>query len=190
MRKRGLLSAVSFVFLSVGLLVRAPSELPGKWPRQGQSERPRFYALKVVSEKNVLNAKDSLSAPDGLFAKILQGGQLILFMENKLHSFPGLGRPGEGGSPADSGSVVGRGGADFSLEGWFARQNMEGRQDYDWIPLGLSVSGFCLPLIDSFSLLPFDISAGTNMIRITNIGSKTLFVDAVIGYRKIIHNSS
>jgi hypothetical protein len=46
------------------------------------------------------------------------------------------------------------------------------------------VSGFCLPLIDP--LLPFDLSTGTDIIRITNIGTESLFVDAVIGYGRDI----
>jgi hypothetical protein len=80
--------------------------------------------------------------------------------------------------------VVGKGGADFSLEGWLPMQDMQGKQHYDRISLGLSVSGFCLPPIDSLCL--FDISADMDIIRITNIGTKSLFVDALIGYGRDI----
>lgn len=184
MRKRTLLSASFLLFLSAGLLARAPSAFVGRAPRQDQPQGPKFYALGVVCEKDVQNAKDSLGAPDGLYAEILSGGHLIVLMENKLYPFPGIGRPGEGGAPTDSGSVVGKGGADFSLEGWLPMQDMQGKQHYDWVSLGLSVSGFCLPLIDS--LLPFNISAGTDIIRITNISTESLFVDAVIGYGRDI----
>src|SRR4030042_5868127 len=184
MRKRGLLPASCLRFLSAGILGPAPSGFAGKAPRQDQPQRLKFYALGVVCQKDVQNAKHSLSAPDGRCAEILPAGQLVALMENKLYSFPGPGWPGEGGAPADSGSVVGKGGADFSLGGWLPTQDTQGTQQFDWIALGLSVSGFCLPLIDSLS--PFDISAGTDMIRITNIGPKSLFVDAVIGYGKDI----
>jgi len=180
MRKRGLLPASFLLFLSAGILAPAPSGFAGKAPKHDQPQGPKFYALGVVCQKGVQNAKDSLGAPDGRYVEILPAGQLVVLMENKLYPFPGIGRPGEGGALADSGTVVGKGGSDVSLEGRFEWQDTQGKQRYDWIALGLSVSGFCLPLIDS--LCPFNISAGTDMIRITNIGIKSLFVDAVVGY--------
>lgn len=180
MRKRGLLPAGFLLFLSADLLASVLSGIPGKASGQDLPIKSKFYALRIVNEKKVQNAKDSLGAPDGSSAEVLPGGQLVVLMEKKLYSFPfGLGF-GEGSGFLDSGSVVGKGGADFKLEGWFAWQDTQGKQQCDWIPLGLSVSGFCLPLIDS--LPPIDISAGTDMIRVTNLGTKSLFVDAVIGY--------
>ena len=167
------------LFLSAGLLTYTLSGFAGKAPRQDQPQRPKFYALGVVCEKQVQNAKDSLRSPDGQYAEILPGGQLVLLLENILFPSPIIGN-GETAGCVDSGSVVGKGGADFSLEGWLPMQDTQGKQHYDWISLGLSVGGFCLPLIDS--LCPFDISAATDMIRITNPGTKSLFVDAVIGY--------
>jgi len=166
------------LFLSAGLLARAPGCLSGKMERPGQPERLKFYTLRIVFEKEVQNAKDSLGAPDGRYAEILPGGQLIVLMENKLYLFPIVGGNLEGGgAPADSGSVVGKGVADFSLEGWLSMQDTQDKQHYAWTPLGLSASGFCLPLIYSF-----EGSTGVDMIRITSPGTKSLFVDAVIGY--------
>ena len=136
---------------------------------------PKFYALQVVCEKEVQNAKDSLGAPDGSYAEILPGGQLVVLMENKLYPFPSLGPPEGGGGLADSGSVVGKGETDFVLEGWFPMQDTQGKQNYVWIALGLSASGFCVWL---------EGSTGVDMIRITNPGTKSLFVDAVIGLSK------
>jgi hypothetical protein len=149
---------------------------------QEKEQRPKFYSLRVVSEKNVQNAKDSLGAPDGRYAEILPGGQLVLLMEKELYLFPGIGwNPEGGGAPADSGSVVGKGVADFSLEGWLSMQDTQGKQDYDWIPLGLSATGFFIspPHLPIYSP---EGSAGVDMIRITNPGTKSLFVDAVIGH--------
>jgi hypothetical protein len=178
MRKGGLLPAGLLFFLSASLLARAPSGFPGKASGQDQPQRPKFYALGVVCEKDVQNAKDSLGAPDGRYAEILPGGQLVVLMEKKLYPFPIVGWNLEGGgAPADSGSIVGKGGADFSLEGWLPMQDTQDKQHYAWTPLGLSVSGFCLPLIYSF-----EGSTGVDMIRITSPGTKSLFVDAVIGY--------
>ena len=170
-----MLSGLLF-FLSTTLLAFAPSGFPGKTPKQDQPERPKFYALKVVSEKNVQNAKDSLGAPDGRNAEILPGGELILHMENKLYPFPGMiGWSEHGYRLADSGCVVGKGEMDFGLDGWFPTKNMQGKQHYVWKPLGVSATGFCIWL---------EGSAGVDMIRITNPGSKSLFVDALIGYAR------
>jgi len=178
MRNRELLPASLLLFLSAGLLAHAPSGFPGKAPGQDQPQRPQFYARQIVCEKEVQNAKDSLGAPDGRYAEILPGGQLVVLMENKLYPFPIIGGVSEfGGAPTDSGSVVGKGGADIGLEGWSPWQDTQGKQHHAWIPLGLSATGFSLPLIYSF-----EGSAGVDMIRITNPGTKSLFVDAVIGY--------
>jgi hypothetical protein len=174
MRKRRLLSARLLLFLSAALLAHASSSFPGKTPRQGQAERPKFYALQVVFEKNVQDAKDSLGAPDGRYAEILPGGQLVVLMENKLYPFPILSGWLEGGGGlADSGSVAGKGETDFSLEGWFLKQTTQGKPHYVWRPLVLSSSGFCVWL---------ECKAGVDMIRIANTGTKSLFVDAVLGY--------
>jgi len=174
MRKRRLLLSGLLLFLSAALLAYAPSGFPRKTPGQDQPERPKFYALRVVSEKNVQNAKDSLGAPDGRNAEILPDGQLIVLMENKLYPFPRIiGWPEHGGRLADSGSVVGKGETDFGLEGWLPMKNTHGKQHYVWITLGLSATGFCVWL---------EGGAGVDMIRITNPGTKSLFVDALIGY--------
>ena len=174
MRKRRLLSSGLFLFLSAALLAHSPSGFPGKTPGQGQPERPKFYALRVVFEKNVRNAKDSLGTPDGHNAEILPGGQLVVLMENKLYPFPSIiGWPEYGVVLADSGSVVGKGETDFGLKGWLPMKNTQGKQHYVWKPLGLSATGFWFWLEDS---------GGVDMIRMTNPGTKSLFVDAVIGY--------
>jgi hypothetical protein len=99
-------------------------------------------------------------------------------MEKKLYPFPiVIAIPEGGGAMADSGSVVGKGGADIGLEGWSPWQDTQGKQHYDWMTLGVSATGFILPLICSFEGSP-----GVDMIRIINPGTKSLFVDAVIGY--------
>jgi hypothetical protein len=174
MRKRRLMLSCFLLYLSATLLAHDPSGFSGKTPGQGKRDRPKFYALRVVFEKNVQNAKDSVGAPDGRNAEILPGGQLVVLMENKLYPFPSISGWPEGGARlADSGSVVGKGEADFGLEGWLPMKNTQGKQHYVWISLGLSVTGFCIWL---------EGSAGVEMIRMTNPGTTSLFVDAVIGY--------
>jgi hypothetical protein len=113
---------------------------------QEKRERPKFYALQVVSEKNIQNAKGSLGAPDGRCAEILPGGQLVLIMEKEFWFFPATGgSPETGLSWADSGSVVGKGGADIGLEVWSPCWDTEGIYHYAWMPVGLSTTGFILP---------------------------------------------
>jgi len=179
-RKRGLPLAGLFFFLSAGILAHAPSSFSGKVPGQDQPERPKFYALRVVFEKEAQNAKDSLGAPDGRYAEILSSGQLVMLMENIL--LPSLvSGCGENPVCVDSGSVVGKGETDFGLEGRFTWQDAQGEQRHEWIRLVPTITGFCIappPL----EICTFKDSSGVDLVSITNPGSKSLFVDAVIGY--------
>jgi hypothetical protein len=170
------LSAGSRVLLSAALIAFSATGLCPKAPGQVEPERPKFYALQIVSEKKVQDAKNTLGPPDGRYAEILPCGQLVLFMAEKLYSFPSAGGLNEGPSYFDSGSVLGQGGMDFSLEGWFGWRDEQGGQHYDWMPLGLSTSGFFL-----YASYPVKETAGVDMIRITNTGPKPLFIDAVVG---------
>jgi hypothetical protein len=123
-----------------------------------------------------------LGAPDGHYAEIPPGGQLVLLMEKELYLFPGIGGSPEGGpSLADSGSVVGKGGADIGLEVWSPWQDTQGKQHHAWMPVLLSTTGFSIPVIDMFSPF-FKGNTGVNTVRITNLSTKSVFVDAVIGY--------
>jgi hypothetical protein len=168
MRKKGLLLAAFFLFLSASFLIRAERGFPRKAWGQDQPGLPKFYALWVVFEKKVQNAKDSLGSPDGLYAEILPGGELIVLMENKIYPLANF----------DSGSVFSKGETDYGLEGWFQMQDMQGKQHHFWLRLagGHSPGGFRLAGIE-----PFEGSADIDMIRIANAGAQSLFVDAVIG---------
>ena len=168
------------LFLSISILGHPPSSFPGKVSGQDQPERPKFYAHRVVSEKNVQNAKDSLGAPDGRYTEILPGGQLVLLMKKELYLFPVVGGDPVAGNvaQADSGSFVAKGGADIGLEVWSPWEDEENKQHHDWMAVGLSATGFILPMFYAFK----GRTTGVNMIRITNPGTKSLFVDAVIGY--------
>jgi hypothetical protein len=168
MRKKGLLPAVFFLFLSAGPLIGAERGFPGKEQEQDQQETPKFYALRVVFEKKVQNAKDSLGSPDGLYAEIQPGGQLVVLMESKIYPLANF----------DSGSVVSKGESDYGLEGWFQMQDTQGKQQFYWMPLtmGHSPGSFRISAFE-----PHSGSAGIDTIRIGNAGTQSLFVDAVIG---------
>jgi len=147
---------------------------------QDQEQRSEFYALQVIDAKFVQNAGDSLRSPDGRYAEILPGGQLVVLMENILLPSPMVGN-GEDGGCLDSGSVVGRGGEDFGLEGRFTWQDAQGEERHEWISLVPSPTGFCIspPALEE---QPSEDVSGVDLVRITNLGEKSLFVDAVIGY--------
>ena len=167
MKIRDLIIAGVFLGLSGRIIVDAR---PSCYRHdQGKEERSKFYALRVVSEKNVQNAKDSLGAPDGRYAEILPGGQLVLLMEKNF---------------IDSGTVVCKGEADYGLEGWVQMQDTQDeQQNYVWMIIQREPS-------NRFIFVGGDLYSGSvgywgmavNTVRITNFGTKSLFVDAVIGY--------
>ncbi len=170
MRKRKLLTVGFFLFLSVGLLATTPGGFFGKAQDQGQQEKPRFYALRVVSEKNVKNAKDSLGAPDGHYAEILPGGQLVLLMEKRLYVFP-VGSQDYGGGLAYNGVIVAKGETTSVFEGWLPINEAQGG-GHAWITIGQALT--------IYYILPEPIMRA-DLVRITNTGTESLFVDAIIG---------
>jgi len=167
MRKRGLLPTGVLLFLSASLLSHAPSGFSGNPLKQDQPQRPTFYALQVACERNVQNPTESLGAPDGRYAEIPPGGQLVVLMEKSF---------------IDSGKVVCKGEVDYGLEGFFHIQNIEDeRQNYAWIIINRD------PLMPNrFLFFPgtyiWFSGTGVDKIRISNAGNKSLFVDAIIGY--------
>jgi len=160
------------LFLAFGSVASAPNGLSIQ--NQGQQEQRRFYAVRVVSEKNVLNAKDALGPPDGRYAEILPGGQLVLLMEKELEVFPG-GLQDYGVGLAYSGAIVAKGETPGLLEAWIPIKNAKGEECYDWISIG---GGMPSPLYHGW---PQGI-ARTNKVRITNVGTESLFVDAMVGF--------
>ncbi len=67
----------------------------------------------------------------------------------------------------------------MGLEGWFPNLDLQGKQTFAWLTLALEISpdGFRFT-----SLGPYTAFMGVDTIRITNSGTKSLFIDAVIGY--------
>jgi hypothetical protein len=149
--------------------------------RLGQPERPKFYAIRVVFGKDVLNAKNSLGAPDGRDSEILPGGKLVVILEKKLFPFLITGSLESGSGLPDSGSIVGKGGEYLRLEGCLESEDSQIKPGCEWIVLGISTTGFYYfppPLPDDVPVA----SGYIDMIRISNPGTESLFVDAVIGY--------
>lgn len=160
------------LFLSVGLLASLPDGFPGKIQDQKEQERPKFYALRIVSEKNVQNAKDFLGAPDGRFAEIAPGGRLVLLMEKRFY---------------DTGTLVCKGDEQYGLEGLVHMQDTGvEQQDYAWMIINRDPSNRFNFVLSGPEPGPFGGFWGMTVdtIRITNTGTALLFVDAIIGLDK------
>jgi hypothetical protein len=173
MRIAGALLLSFFIFVILMPLVSDPNGLLEK----GQFvEGPRFYAVRVISEKGVLSATDALGPPDGHYAEILPGGELVLLMEKELEVFP-VGTQDYGIGLAYSGAIVAEGETPALLEAWIPIRNARGDELYSWIPIGATSARY------------YDYHAWlggiehTDKIKITNIGTESLFVDAIIGGR-------
>jgi hypothetical protein len=167
--KKGGLSLAGPLLLSISSLVIAPDGFSGKTQDQVQRERPKFYASRIVSENNVLNAKDSLGAPDGRYAEIQPRGQLVVLMEKSFF---------------DVGTLVCKGEENYGLEGRVHVQDTQvEHQDYAWMIINRGPSNhFDFITVDANSGMRGTWGMTVNMIRITNFGTKSLFVDAVTGY--------
>jgi hypothetical protein len=158
---------LSVVFLSFGLscgvITGARALLgPGGQVVEG---RPELYALRIVSENDVDDAKDALGAPDKRYARFPPGGQLVLLMQKDF---------------IDSGRVVCTGEPDYGLEGWVRVQDTKDeRQNYAWIIIQRESCDRFVFFPEAY--LPFG-GTGINTIRITNVGENPLLVDALIGY--------
>jgi len=101
--------------------------------------------------------------------EILPGGQFVVLMEKNF---------------IDSGKVVCKGEEDYGLEAWVQMQDTQDeQQNYAWMIIQREPS-------NRFVFLGCDPNSGmggywgmaVNTIRITNAGTNSLFVDAVIGY--------
>jgi len=160
------ISVAAAVFLFPVLVSTAG---PGPAYPQEKAERPTYYAKNVVFENQVGNAAEALGKPDGRYAEIKPGGTLILFLEAKIYPSGIL----------DDGMVVCKEEGNYGLAGWLPTEVTDQGPQYAWVLLvrGRSPSSFRLT-----TLVPGEGSAGIDMIRITNDDSKSIFVDALVGY--------
>jgi hypothetical protein len=172
MKVREICRVLTLLVLLAGLMppVRS-SAAPGGG--QEQEERPQFYARDIVIEQNVKNAREVLGEPDGRFAEIGVGGQLVVLMKKRIIPSAAF----------DDGQVICQGEASFGLEGWFLQAGTEEAPQYAWMVLfpGKSPGGFRLTSQDMIRGTP-EGSPGVNMIRISNNDTKPILVDAVVGY--------
>jgi hypothetical protein len=172
MMKRACPTLVVLVALTAGAAFMAGPHRTAVQPGQDKESRPEFYVARVVSSEGVKNADEVLGKPDDRYAEVAPGGRMTLLMEKPIVSSTGF----------DDGMVVCKGEADYGLEGWFLAGRSDETAERAWMPLvaGMSPGGFRLST-RSFERTP-EGSPGISLIRISNNGTKTLFLDAVTGY--------
>jgi hypothetical protein len=171
MKTRGIFPVIILLVLTAGEIAAAraaaPSPQPGR--EQEQGERPKLYARSVVFELNVKNSRDALGEPDGRFAEIAPGGQLVLLLEDRIYP----------SATFDAGVVVTKEESQYGLEGWFLVSGTPQDPQFAWMPLvrGQSPASFRLAVMEAG-----EGSAGLNMIRISNADTKPILLDALVGY--------
>jgi hypothetical protein len=171
MKKSRAYGAVASLVLLSCLNAAGRAPVSGLKQEQGQEGRPKFYAARVISDKNVKSAREVLGEPDGHYAEVAPGGQMVLLMENRIYP----------ATTYDDGLVICKGESNYGLEGWFPMSGSQNEPQFAWMSLirGQSSGGFRVSLVE-----PIAGFAGVNMIRISNNDAKTLFLDAVIGYSR------
>jgi hypothetical protein len=174
MKKRGICPVIILLVLTAGAFAAAHAGASAPRPGRGQeqAERPKLYARRVMFEQNVKNSGDALGEPDGRFAEIAPGGQLVLLLEDRIYPSGSF----------DAGVVVTREESQYGLEGWFLVGGTPEDPQFAWMPLvrGQSPRSFRVAVREAI-----EGSAGLNMIRISNAGTKPILLDALVGYGRI-----
>jgi hypothetical protein len=132
-----------------------------------QDKKDEFYARSVVDKVEVVSPEEALGEPDGRFAEIRPGGELTVRMESRIYY----------SESSDDGSVVTKGGASYGLAGLF-RMDEEGEDAWQPLHPGRGPGGF------KFGPAMFPVAQSTDTIRIVNDDTKSVHVDAVVGYRR------
>ena len=162
MKIRYFIIAALFIYLSGGIIIEATPFLD--WKDQ-KEKRQKFYALRIVLEKDVQNTKDCLGMPDDRYAEILPGRQIVLLMEENF---------------IDYGTVVCKGELNYTIEGCFYIQETQAPdKNYAWMIIQRESFNRFIFFPESYIWWG---RTGANVIRITNLGTESLFVDAILGY--------
>lgn len=161
-----LAAALACLVCAAGLQALKGPARPEDGRNGGQAE---FYADKVVDHINVVAPENALGEPDGRLAEIRAGGELTVHMEHRIYYSEG----------SDDGAVVTKGESAYGLGGLI---RMSEEAEFAWLPLvpGHSPGGFKL------STDMFAAPQTTDTIRIVNDGTRPVFVDAVIGFKKAL----
>ena len=136
-----------------------------------QEGRPGFYGERVLDHINVVSPENALDEPDGRFAEIRPGGEMTIRMASRIYY----------SDASDDGTIVTKGDGKYGLAGLF-RMTEEGESAWQPLPPGRTPGGF------KFGPSMFPVAQSTDTIRIVNDDTRSVFVDAVIGYvNKEVH---
>jgi hypothetical protein len=130
-----------------------------------QDARPRFYAVKVSDHISVVDPQNVLGEPDGRWAEIRPDGELTVVLAERVYS----------SDASDDGAIVLKAEGRYGLAGLF-RMNEEGESAWQPLAPGGTPGGF------KFGLLRFVVAPSTDTIKIANDDTRSVFVDAVVGY--------
>lgn len=132
-----------------------------------QDDRPRFYAVKVSDDVGVVDPRNALGEPDGRWAEIRPGGELTVVMAERIYY----------SDASDDGAVVVKGDGRYGVAGLF-RMTEEGEPAWQPLVQGRTPGGF------KFGTSMFSVVQSTETIKIANDDTRSVFVDAVVGYGK------
>jgi hypothetical protein len=132
-----------------------------------QDDRPRFYAAKVSDHINVVDPQHALGEPDGRCAEIRPGGELTVVLTERVYS----------SDASDDGAIVFKGEGRYGAAGLF-RMTEEGESAWQLLMPGGTPGGF------KFGPSQFIVTPSTDTIKIANDDTRSVLVDAVVGYGK------
>jgi hypothetical protein len=135
--------------------------------QDAQAERPKVYGARILDHINVVDPDNALGEADGRFAEIRPGGELTVLMAERLYY----------SDASDDGTVVTKEGGRYGVAGLF-QMTEEGPPAWQPLAPGRTPGGF------KFGTSMFSVVQSTDTLKIANDDTRSVFVDAVIGYGK------
>jgi hypothetical protein len=135
--------------------------------QDAQAERPRVYGAKILDHVNVVDPENALGEPDGRLAEIRPGGEITILMAERIYY----------SDASDDGTVVTKGSGQYGVAGLF-QMTEEGSPAWQPLSPGRTPGGF------KFGTSMFSVVQSTDTLKIANDDTRSVFVDAVIGYGK------
>lgn len=135
--------------------------------QDAQDERPQVCGAKVLDHINVVDPDNVLGEPDGRFAEIRPGGEITVLMAERIYY----------SDASDDGTVVTKGGGQYGVAGLF-QMTEEGPPAWQALAPGRTPGGF------KFGTSMFSVVQSTDTLKIANDDTRSIFVDALIGYGK------
>lgn len=164
MRNRAACPAAGLCCLCAAGILALSTVWPGVGP--AQQARPAFYGKDILDDIDVVAPEEALGEADGRFAEIRPGGEMTVLMDDRIYY----------SDASDDGRVVTKGEGQYGLAGLF-RMTEEGEPAWQPLIPGGTPGGFKLGSV------MFPVAQSTDTIKIVNDDSRSVFVDAVLGYR-------